>query len=380
VGKPRIHYLSFYLAPGMEDEREPNPAGFPKIEYIRSSALAAGADVQAVSTAIAKPGRLLRRQTRDGWIYLPTIRLTGGRVGYGIALVFMWAQLVRYLLTEVKADDTVLAYHSLSYVLPLRAIRRVKRFRFVLELNELYTVYTRQSDGRRAAEERFARTADAYVVMNRHAAREVTGRKPHVISHGTYSAPDRQRPQRDDGKIHAVYAGVVDFRRGAALAAEAALHLDDRFAVHILGYGPADAVADLEATVAVVNEEVGREAVTYHGTKYGRDLTDFLHGCHIGLSTHAYLPSEAEIALYSFPSKVPLYVAHDLRVVSSVVPVVVDSAFAELITFYEASTPESIAAAIEESAENLTGGRSPASLMAELDDQFRRELPGVLAG
>lgn len=376
----RIHYFSFYLAPGQEERRAAVPAGFAKVEYVAGAAADAGLAVRIVSTAITEEGRAAgARYGRH--VYLPSWRPRGG-AGYAVALAVLWIQIVRYLLVEVSRGDTVLAYHSLTYLRPFSAARRIKRFRLVLEFNDLYSAVSPKHAARKDAEERFIRSADAHLFMNRLAAARYSDGKPHVLSFGSYAVPKRRHAQIDDGRVHVVYAGVIEPGRAAAeLAVRSAAHLDSGFVVHVLGYGTDTNVAALEALVAEINEQAGREAVIFHGMKRGQEFTDFLHGYHIGVSSHAYRPDDAASADYTFPSKIPQYAAHDLRVVSPSIPCVVDSPFAEVATFYDEHKPEAIAQAIRAAAAGLGDGpRTPAALVAELDAAFRRDLPGVLTG
>jgi hypothetical protein len=196
----RVHYFSFYLEPSQAARRVAVPAGFAKVEYVASAAAGAGFDVRVVSTAVAKAG-YVPGERGGQHIYLPSWR-PPLRAGFAVAVAFMWAQIVRYLLLEVRRGDTVMAYHSLSYIGPLTAAGRLKKFRLVLEFNDLYSAVSEKYRGRKRVEERFIRGADAHLFMNRIAARKFSGGKPHVISYGSYDVPARSVERRDDGCTH----------------------------------------------------------------------------------------------------------------------------------------------------------------------------------
>lgn len=385
--RPRLHYFSYYLDAGMEAQRGASPASFAKIEYTKTALLAAGVDLRLVSTAIAKPGAgSLPREEREvgsheRHIYLPSRRFPS-RLSFPVTQALMWLQIVRYLLTQVRRGDMVMAYHSPAYLRPFRVARRLKRFRLILEVNEVYATVWDQYASRRPSEEAFIREADAHLFVSSIAAGEFSGGKPYAVSHGTYALPERRAWPVEDGQTHAVYAGVVDHRRGAELAAQSALHLPADHVVNILGFGADDAVRRLRQVVAEVNAEAGREAVVFHGEKRGQDLTDFLHRCHVGLNTHRYEPSELEGARYCFPSKVSLYLTHGLPVVSSELEVVTESPLAEFVTFYRDDDPASVAAAVVEAVKrvgDMAEDRIPQSLIKKLDRDFHASLWRLLS-
>ncbi|MCD4533725.1 hypothetical protein LRP67_06490 [Nocardioides sp. cx-169] len=366
----------------MAAKRAGSPAAIDKIEYTKSALLRAGADVQLVSACGAKAGegRLPRVAhaigPRERHIYLSAGRFPT-KFGSAAARVVAWWNVIRYLLTEVRSGEAVLVYHAPSLIGPLSLVRRFKRFHLVLEVNEIYSTVWSSFANLRMAEERFVRSADAYLFVSSIAARKFSGGKFYAISHGTYFLPP-QASRRDGGEVvHAVYAGVVDSRRGAELAAKSAAFLPENFVIDILGFGTDEAIAALDAEIRRVNSTIGRQCVRFHGQKRGRELTDFLHSCDVGLSTHQYRGEELEGSQYCFPSKVSLYVTHGLPVVSERLQVLVDSKLARAATFYEQATPNLVADAIVKGA--LEGSRlEMRELVTELDKAFVEELAVVV--
>lgn len=371
VHSQRVHYLSYRVEPTTVG-RVRVPAGVAKVEYLRGALLRAGCLVRLVSTALADKGYAPRVKVRlsetETHVYLPSLRLPH------ITRPFQWLQIAHYLLTAVKGDDVVVAYHSLAYMGPIRLARRLKKFQLVLEVNDVYHAVSATYANRRASEEAFIRGADAYLFMNRIAAAAFADGKPHLISYGSYEVPERRADRPDDGRTHVVYSGIIENRRRAAsLAVDAARHLDEQFVVHILGFGDEEEISALQRRVEALNSEVRREAVRFHGALYGQEFTDFLHGCHVGLSTHAYGPDDSASADLTFPSKIPVYMAHDLKVVSPDLPCVVESPFAAFVSFYTDHSPQSIAAAIRATVESANTASTPAEVVAELDRGFEIE-------
>ena len=123
---------------------------------------------------------------------------------------------------------------------------------------------------------------------------------------------------------------------------QAARFLDERYHVHIIGFG---SKKDTENAVAAVKETAAECTcqLTYDGCLSGEDYIRFLQSCQIGLSPQN---ADAKFNDTSFPSKVLSYLANGLRVVSIQVPSIARSAVGELISFYSESTPKAIAQAI----------------------------------
>ena len=58
-----------------------------------------------------------------------------------------------------------------------------------------------------------------------------------MVIYGTYNVEKQIANKFDDGKIHCVYAGTFDPRKGGMSAVNAAKFLDEKYHIHILGFG-----------------------------------------------------------------------------------------------------------------------------------------------
>lgn len=381
----KVHYFSFYLSKEMEEWRQANHASFAKIEYVKSVIVNSGKKINLVSTALANKGYQSRKVVQVGenerHIYLPTFSYPG-KLFTGLALLFMWFHIVLYVILHVKKNDQVLIYHSLLYIEPFNLLRKIKKFSLILEFNDLYHVVSKKHAHKGKKEIEFIQSADAYLFMNSIAEEKFNKAKPYALSYGNYELPKKSKDKFSDDKIHAVYAGIIENgRRAAELAAQSSLYLDSSFIVHILGFGTDAQLRNFEELVEGINAQKGYEAVIFHGRLRGQEFSDFLHSCHIGISSHAYLPEEMDSANYTFPSKIPTYMSHDLYVVSPDIPCVVHSPFAEFTTFYHEHKPQDIAKAITECANNTmkkNALKTPAQLIANMDKNFLKEMKRLL--
>ncbi|WP_379145994.1 hypothetical protein [Paenibacillus sp. sgz500992] len=385
----RVHYFSFYLSEEMEKGRQAIPASFAKVEYVKEALIRSGAQLNLVSTALVKSGMgflgktVIEKNEKEKQIYLPTFRYPGKFINK-LTVLFMWLQIIIYVLLNVKKNETVLVYHSLLYIEPFKLLRKLKKFKLILEFNDLYHAVNKKALRFKEKEIRFIKEADEYLFMNSIAEEKFNNGKPYVLSFGNYNQPKRLNQQFSDEKTHVVYAGIIESsRRAAILGAQSALYLDANYKIHILGFGEDHEIDEFEGIVKDINIEKGYEAVIFHGRLRGQDFSDFLHSCHIGLSSHAYSEEEMDSANYTFPSKIPTYISHGLYVVSPNIPCVVQSPFSEFTIFYEKHKPEDIAKAIKEASLKLSEKnsliRAPADLIQELDRRFCEEIKKILA-
>lgn len=379
----KIHYFSYYLKNGMEKQRQTFPASLEKIEYIKDSIKNSGKSVILVSTAMANPGIGYLRGQIDSidefetQVYFSTFKFKN-RLINKVSVLYMTLQIILYTLFKVDKDDEVLIYHSLSYILPFNFIKKIKRIKIVLEFNDLYHTTSKKLFKYKEKEIKFIESVDKYLFMNDIAADSFNNKKPYILSYGNYKNPQKRVVKFADGKIHVVYAGIIeDTRKAARLAAEAAIYLNEKFTVHILGFGNEEQVNNLRELVSDINFKKGYEAVIFHGRLRGQDFSDFLHSCHIGISSHSYLPSEKDSANYTFPSKIPTYLRHGLCVVSPNIPCVVRSPFAEFIHFYQDHNGSDIAKTIE-NISFTTSKRLPTDLIIELDENFVNDIKFML--
>ena len=166
----------------------------------------------------------------------------------------------------------------------------------------------------------------------------------YVVNYGAGVIPARTVERRNDGKIHVVYAGTIEaYKLGASTAVEAARYLADNYVMHIIGFGGAKQIQLLKQKINEVNKTLHRQAVVFDGCLSGKELDDYLFGCHIGLSSNVMRPNFAN---NSFPSKVITYMCHDLSVVLGYADAFYDVPMSEGWTFYHEFTPMKIAEAI----------------------------------
>lgn len=282
-------------------------------------------------------------------------------------------QLLRYLLRHIKSEDTIIVYHSLALMEVVRRVKEIRKCKLIIEVEELYSD-VRENDALRGKEINYLQIADRYIVITKLLNQEINlSGKPSIISHGTYRTVPRYSEKFEDGKIHVVYAGSFNPVKGGALTAiGAAEFLDEKYVLHILGKGSAEAT---EAVRQRINQTAPKSKcqIIFDGYKTGREFDSFIQSCHIGLSTQQ---PDGKYNASSFPSKILMYMSNGLPVVSVKIPAVESSQVGELIFYYENPTPEKIAEAIK--LVPIECGLNVREKLDDLDEAFKTDLAKLL--
>lgn len=239
-----VHYINFYGTPDNPRNLNFATACVSKVEYLWRVMNQAGFQVSNVSVCWTKNRffcayrkQVLETDDRGRQIYFSTFGAPV-RLFRGAAVLWSKFQLCFYLLFQVKRSDTVLFYHSPFYLPLLNLIRRIRGFRLVAEVEEIYAAAKNQGAAAQNREISALQQADAfYLVNDLMASRCGFGEKPCWVSYGNYHIPEREHRDFGDGRIHAVYAGVVEeIKRGAFIAVETAEFLPGNYCVDILDW------------------------------------------------------------------------------------------------------------------------------------------------
>lgn len=374
----QIYYIGYYddLSKSVTN-RNVVPAATTKMTYICDAINTSDKNVQIVSASSTIRGWWAGEETRQ---ILPRTCLklfSSFGAGKPVKRIFSrwWTKtmMFTYLLRKLKKEDNVIVYHSLGYMGMIRLLKRLIGFRLILEVEEIYGDVM-NSTKVVAKERKFFECADAYIFPTQLLDESVNmDKKPSVIVHGVYQVePDVAVPE-DDGKIHVVYGGTLDPRKGgAAAAAAAAAYLPDNYRIHILGFGSKAEVEHMKQHVLQCTLP-GHAQVTYDGCILGDDYTRFIQQCHIGMSTQN---PDAAFNATSFPSKVLIYLGNGLQVVSIRIPAIEKSAVSHVLHYYDEQTPEKIAEAIMKV--DLTASFDGHAILKQLDISFRDQIQDIL--
>lgn len=368
----KVYYLCYFDIPEhAEQARNYVLAATTKSTYVAKSIVQAGNTVEIVSAAGTTSGHFCKGGVTELCENL-TLRLfdakpAGNPIQRVLARRFMRKQLRKYLLETVTQNDTLLVYHSLAYMDLVREIKEKKNPHLILETNEVYADVTGNTAGR-PAEIAFMQSADAYILSTELLKDQVNPQnKPYAVNYGIFSPEKALEPLFNDGKIHCVYAGVLEPRKGAGRAIAAAEFLPANYHIHIIGFGSTADTAEIQKQISEISEKTAC-TVTFDGKKSGEEYLRFLQSCQIGFATQ---DSTAAFNGTSFPSKVLSYLSNGLRVVTVRIPAIEVSKVSDFVYFYDGDSPQAVANAIK--SIDFTDGYDSRKRLAELDKAFTED-------
>lgn len=348
--KKEIKYIGYFDFQDSQVKRNYVASATNKMESICEALNDCGYDVRIVSYSPVTEARFKFYKghtiNRRSNLSLKLFTSWGGTWRPMKSLRTLWHLTVAfvYLLFNLKKDDIVLVYHSLGYFNTILWVKKLKKFKMILEVEELYLdVADAKHKTQRKMEQKMIEAADAYIFPTELMDAKLNPEgKPSVIIYGTYKVEPQIVGKFDDGKIHVVYAGTFDPRKGGAAAAAAATFLPANYHIHICGFGTEKDTELIKKQIESIAAK-SAAALTFDGLKLGTEYIEFIQRCHIGLSTQ---DPTAAFNLTSFPSKILSYMANGLSVVSIDITAIQTAEIGQYINYYKEQTPQNIAEAI----------------------------------
>lgn len=376
----KIIYIGYYDTKNNEKEnRNYVLSAVNKMTYICSAINKTGNDVEIVSASETKNPQSYSSKMVD---VFPNTKLklfktsayNKNRIVRVLNRILFFIKFSFYVLNNTDKNQNVIVYHSLGYARLIKRLKKIKKFNLILEVEEIYSDVTGNNKTLKTEQKLFD-VADAYIFPTELLDKKVNiGKKPSVIIYGTYQVEEaREKKLFSDEKIHCVYAGTFDPRKGGAIAAvKAAQYLDENHHMHIIGFGSEEDKINLLAEIEKVRN-ASKATVTYDGLFSGEEYIEFIQSCDIGLSTQN---PDAAFNDTSFPSKILSYLANGLRVVSIRIPVVETSKIGDMLFYYDEQTPQDIAKAIM--SVDMKKEYNSRNKISELDKNFTDDITKLL--
>lgn len=373
-----VKYVGFYDLPDNAIGRVSSAAGIDKMDYISKALQAAGFNVHlicpswlndSVSGRRYKSSQTLSLTQKNKITFGPTFA-SNFKIFRKLKILLSLSWLFFWLLFYAKRNEKILVYHTQWFSLPIRWAKKIKGFRLILEVEEIYGEVWQISTFLKKWETKLLESADNFIAVSDTLAHKL-GQRVSIIIYGAYDVPDIDKLTRDRNSevIRIVYAGNIDHvRNGAFNSIICAALLPDNYEMHICGYGNEDAVNELIEKIVEVNKSLLRQACFFHGLLPSSEFSDFLFSCDIAINPQL---SGANMSTL-FPSKIIKYLAHNLRVVSTRIESIEASEVASYIEFSSADTPQAMAEAIMK-----TDFHSPfkrREFIKELDHKFVNEI------
>ena len=369
-----MKYLCYYDSiEHKSEERDYCLSATNKIDYIISVFNKIGINIDIISASRCRKTNTKGKNRVENIGEKNTLRLfksTGGNKIIRIFdKIFHTLRFFFWNLKNIKKNETVICYHSLNYYKQIKLLKKIKKFKLILEVEEIYSDVTNNKK-LRDKEIKYLNIADGYIFPTEVLNTKVNvNNKEFLILYGTYKVEKEIECKKNDDNIHLVYSGTLDPRKGGAITSVLITrYLPKNYHVHIIGFGSDEQIMKIEELIKDTNKK-SKAYVSYDGLKYGKDYIQFLQSCDVGLSTQN---PKANFNDTSFPSKILSYMANGLRVVSIDIPVIRNSKINEYIYYCLEYEPKKIANTITkiEYEKNYNSRK----IIKKLDEEFTENL------
>jgi len=373
-----LKYIAFYDTFLSKHKRVYSPAAISKMDYIVSSLNEIGKDVTIVSPSWFDVTcekiqfhfqKKIKLKKNKKLILAPSFGGNSKIASYSkIILSLVW--LFFWLLFQVKKNEKIMVYHSIWITIPILLAKKIKGFKIVLEVEEIYADVMTVHPVFDKWEQKMISKSDYFILSTDLLKDNLKITKPYIILYGSYFVENSINTPPNDGKIHLVYAGIIDeAKKGAFNAVAAAKYLSSDYVLHIIGFG------EIEKLIPIIElqNSMSECKVYFHGKKNGEEYIKFCQGCHIGLSTQKM---EGNYLESSFPSKILSYLGMGLKVVSCAVSCVEQSKISDLVTYYYKDESQEIAKSIIECSERRN--HNSIQTLQQLHQSFKKELNTII--
>lgn len=350
------------------------------MNYLISSLKKANLSIHIISFAVTNnkhfchfPKLTLQLDSSEKITYIDTF---GGPTILIKFLSWSWKmlQIHLFLLLQVKKNDTILVYHSLSFYYPIKIVSKFRNIKLIFEVEELYNAGIYSSEKKKYKEIRYLKKGNGFILIN-----DLIGNlcgftnKPNIVCYGAYHIQNQDKSSFKDGKIHIIYAGKIgEEGSDVYLAVETMLYLDDNYVLHVLGYGSEQNLKNITTKIISINSIFNNAKIIFHGCLTGDAFIQVISKCDIGLNTRIF---DDDLSNYTFPSKLIVYLANNLITISSRISCIEHSRLNQFVVFYNENNPSSVANAILNNIKNETNKVQP--MLNSLDIEFISNLKNL---
>lgn len=379
-----IKYIGIYdIVREGKLKRDCSLAAKKKMDYIIDALNRCGNSVQIVSIARDRESsqRCSVEECKNGrkknqLILAPSIGSKCKIISLmGEVEVRIW--LLIWLILHVHKNESIFVYHSQRIMIPVYIASKIKRFRYFLEVEELYYKFGFCSKRMARNEKKVIMSANALIVSTENIVKELGYRKKAIYLHGNYqNLRIHEAWEKNESKEKkVVFAGGIETVRNTAFnVCDCAEWLDDQFTIYLLGYGDENAIIQLQTKIEKINRKLGKKKLIYCGTKTGNDYDRFMSGCDIAIN---FQNMDEHYMKFAFPSKVLNYLNYGLTVVTTPLDSIRNSEIDHLVQYPEnmENTPKAFATKINTlNVDRMNEIKKREEEMDRLDQKFVVEL------
>lgn len=341
----RIFYLGYFECPNSQLERLAWQSGITKMQYISRSLVKAGKKVCIISPSMTQkdsgyyPGEDVKITHGVNCHFFPTFGVSNDFLKK-IRSLYSYLCIVFFVLLHVKRNEEVLVYHIPTLMLPVLIAKKLKRFKLILEVEEIYQEVRPRTKFVSRLEYITFSNADKFIFSTYLLNDRINLRhRPFIVVHGTYDVQfSCEINNKSCDKINCVYAGILEASKGCGFVIDAARYLPEKYRIFIAGYGTPKQIQVVKERIKDLPQP--HCEVFFEGLLTGSAYENLLNQCDIGLCLQ---DPNASYTQTSFPSKILVYLAHGLRVLSIRIPAIEQSEIGDLLYYCDEVKPETIA-------------------------------------
>lgn len=160
MSRRRIVYVGMYDYPDDVVNRFYSLAAINKMNYIISLLNENGYDVDIYSLSNSKEStfkfsREKKVEIGRNILYLTPTLGTSCKIGKALRIILSYCWLMMKILCNARTNDYILIYHTLEGIVPLSIVKRLKKLRYVLEVEEIYSEMPNSNGSNKKKELRF---------------------------------------------------------------------------------------------------------------------------------------------------------------------------------------------------------------------------------
>ncbi|MBD5356734.1 MAG: glycosyltransferase family 4 protein [Bacteroides sp.] len=379
----QIYYITSFDIEANKDENRVNIlSSANKINYIVYVLNQLGYKVNIVSTS-----HTLNKRCYSGKLWSwgnNTVKLfpttwRGGRLLKLLNIMVMNTAIVYYILTHIKAKDTVIVYHSYG-TMWINLLLRLKGVCLINECEEIYgDIFGKKWLSK--IERWILRYGNKYIYPTKLLNSVVNKKnKPYLVIHGSYkdlgtkyfSDCSKEPIVFDPSLYHVAYTGILDPKKGCLDVIKAAAFLDEEYYIHILGFGSKGEINQVYEEINKLKSHT-KCKISFDGVRRGREYTNYLSHINLGVCT---LNPELQFTMTQFPSKIISYMAVGIPVLCSEAKAIKECEVSDAITFYSGNTPQDIANGIKTA--RTKGKIDTIHILEDCDNRLKRELKELI--
>lgn len=233
--------------------------------------------------------------------------------------------------------NNLIFYHSFIFA-PLLFLIKISGGKYCLQVNEIFSLSGSHTGSAHALLEKLIlKHASAYILATESLVNHVTYKlsdisKVKTFISGPITIPKKRTQKSNSEKIKIVYTGIVDtIKAGAMISIKlASLLNDNRYEVHIYGFGNEKDVSLLKRRIAK-NNKSSQTKVTFLGSLPPNELLVALEKYDYGLATQTI---DASFASTSFPSKILTYLSGGVKPLCASNPPLLSWKYNHLVFIY----------------------------------------------